>query len=71
MARNPVSHNRTKHIDIQHHYVREAVRDNVIVLKHCSSKEMIADILTKPLHRGQFTYLRDMMGLGYVNRNDN
>ena len=50
MARNPVSHARTKHIDIRYHYVREAVQNQkVINLNYCPTKNMTADILTKPL----------------------
>ena len=35
IAHNAVSHARTKHIDIRYHYVREAIQDNVVVVRHC------------------------------------
>ena len=63
MARNPVSHARTKHIDIRYHYVREAVQKKVISLNYCPSENMTADILTKPLARGRFESLRSLMGM--------
>ena len=63
MGRNPVNHNRTKHIDIRYHYVREAVDDGIITMTYCPTKEMIADALTKPLPRVQFEILRCDMGL--------
>ena len=47
MAKNPVSHVRTKDIDIRYHYVREAVQDGVINLHYCFTEEMIADMLTQ------------------------
>ena len=63
VARNPVSHNRTKHIDIKFHYVREALEDGIIDLMYCPTKQMTADILTKPLARQQFETFRLKMGL--------
>ena len=38
VARNPVSHNRTKHIDIKFHYVREALEDGIIDLTYCPTE---------------------------------
>ena len=49
VARNPVPHNRTKHIDIKFHYVQEALEDGIIDLIYCPTEQMIADILKKPL----------------------
>ena len=63
IAKNPVAHARTKHIDIRYHYIREAVQNGTINLCFCPSENMIADLLTKPLPRGRFTMLRDAMGL--------
>ena len=63
MSKNPVNHNRTKHIDIKYHYMREAMENKVITLTYCPTKEMVADPLTKPLPREQFETLRHDMGL--------
>ena len=54
MAKNPVGHARTKHIDIRYHFVREGVQDGAIALKYIATDEMIADILTKPLPKHRF-----------------
>jgi len=62
ISRNPVEHARTKHIDIRYHFVREAIKDRVIELRYCSSQNMTADILTKPLPRKQFEKLRSDIG---------
>ena len=63
LAKNPISHNRTKHIDIKFHYVREALEDGIINLIYCPTEQMTADILTKPLIRQRFETLRLEMGL--------
>ena len=68
MAKNPVSHHRTKHIDIRYHYVREAVQEGVINLHYCPSEKMVADILTKSLPHGRFETLCLLMGLEPVPR---
>lgn len=47
---NPVYHNRTKHIDIKYHYVREIVNKNYVKIEYMATQEMIADIFTKGLH---------------------
>ena len=63
IAKNPTAHARTKHIDIRYHYVREAVQGGVVDVRYCPTDQMIADLLTKPLPRGQFEILRLAMGM--------
>lgn len=57
LPRNPVFHNRSKHIDIQYHYTRELVKAGSIGLAYLPTKEMLADLLTKSLPRGQHEFL--------------
>jgi ribonuclease HI len=47
LAKNPVAHARAKHIDIRHHFIREAVQDNIIWVQYIPTAEMTADSLTK------------------------
>ena len=54
MAKNPVGHAGTKHIDMRYHFVRERVQNGAIILKYVRSGDMIADILTKPLPKHSF-----------------
>jgi hypothetical protein len=49
LSKNPEYHARSKHIDIQYHYVREIIQSGQVSLKYVSTKDNIADVLTKPL----------------------
>ncbi len=54
LAHNPVLHSRTKHIDIQHHYIWDDISAGEIQLTYMPTAEMIADGLTKPLTHAKF-----------------
>lgn len=58
-----IFHARTKHIEIQYHFIRELVKSKTVALVHCPSKNMMGDLLTKPLGRGLFQWLRNLVGL--------
>ena len=49
LANNPEHHAKTKHINIQYHFIQEHVTNNTIQLSHISTKEQLADMLTKAL----------------------
>ena len=63
LSKNPVFHGRSKHIDVQFHFLRDMVKDGSIELKHYSSQSQVTDIMTKPLKLEQFLNLRSKMGL--------
>ena len=63
LCKNPKFHSRTKHIDIKYHFIREKIKDSEITLKYCSTQEMIADALTKPLGKIKFQRFKDLMGV--------
>jgi hypothetical protein len=64
LAKNPLYHHRTKHIDIQYHFVREMVKDKVIDLTFIPTDQQLADGLTKPLDLTKTQVL--VKGLGLV-----
>ncbi|XP_036148378.1 secreted RxLR effector protein 161-like [Monomorium pharaonis] len=63
LAMNPVHHARSKHIDIRHHFVRDAVSRNLVTIQHVSTDEMATDILTKGLPRGRHENYMKLLGL--------
>lgn len=66
LSRKPKFHNRTKHIDIAHHFIREKVKDKVIYVKYCETEQMLADIMTKPLSKVLFEKFKDKLGVKEV-----
>jgi hypothetical protein len=63
LANNPVSHSRAKHIDIRHHFVREAIQDKIIWVQYIPTAEMTADSLTKALGREKHEKCTVRMGM--------
>jgi hypothetical protein len=51
---NPVEHSRTKHIDIQHHFLRDHQQKGHIDVYHISTENQLADIFNKPLDEKRF-----------------
>eukprot|EP00253_Pinus_taeda_P006535 PITA_06535 len=63
ISNNPVMHSKTKHIPIKYHFLREQVLEQKVKLEYVPSKEQVVDILTKPLPRETFEYLRRKLGV--------
>ena len=49
LARNPIFHTHTKHIEMHYHFIRERVQPGDVDLKHINTKLQVADIFTKAL----------------------
>lgn len=63
LANNPVHHSRSKNIDLRYHFIRSLVKKNHVSLEYVKTKELLADILTKPLARINFEGLLHRLGL--------
>jgi hypothetical protein len=65
LTNGTVTHSHAKHIDIHHHFIRKRVALNSeIDLQYVSTKEMLADILTKQLPCEAFERYRKALGVG-------
>lgn len=63
LSSNHQSLNRTKHIDVRYHYIKDAIKDNVIHVKYVSTLDMPADLLTKGLLAAKHYKFLRMIGL--------
>ena len=63
LCSNLVFHSRMKHVALDYHFIREQVQNGLLRVAHVSSKDQLADALTKPLPRHQFQFLRTKIGL--------
>ena len=64
LAENFVNSDRTKHIAVRMHFIRDQIENNLIKLKYIPTTDQIADVLTKPLGRIQHEKHTKSLGLG-------
>ena len=63
ISKNPVQHSRTKHIEIQHHFIRELVKNGTFTLEFIHTDDQKANLSTKPLGSKCFEFLRQNIGV--------
>lgn len=61
LVKNPEYHKRTKHIDIQYHFIREKFESREIDISYISTDRQLADIMTKALPRDRFERFRNTL----------
>lgn len=66
LAKDPKFHARTKYIGVEHHWIREQIRNEQIELQYISTKKQVADGMTKPLPKDAFFTFRNLLGLELI-----
>jgi hypothetical protein len=63
LAKNPIAHGRSKHIETKFHFLRDQVTKGKIKLSYCNTNDQMADVLTKPLKIERFRDLRKILNV--------
>ena len=66
MSKNLVFHEKSKHIKIKYHYIKDMVQRGAAKLQYVVTDEKIADVLTKPLARVKVEYFREKLGVLHI-----
>eukprot|EP00253_Pinus_taeda_P035611 PITA_35611 len=66
LCKDPVQHQRNKHIELHMHFIRKLIHDHVLEVQYCSTDDQVAEIFTKALTEAKFTKLRYMLGVQEV-----
>ena len=60
---NPIHHGRTKHVQVDRHFIKAKVEDDTICMVYAPTNKQVADVLTKALSRRSFEQLIDKLGM--------
>ena len=69
LSKNSISHARTKHIDLNFHFIRELVENRSIEIFYVSTDFQVADSMTKPVPKLKNDFCREKMGVSKFSRN--
>ncbi|CAA7051267.1 unnamed protein product [Microthlaspi erraticum] len=65
LCANPIFHSRMKHLALDYHFIRNQITSGVLRVAHVSSKDQLADALTKPLTRAPFKSSTSKIGVSH------
>lgn len=63
LTENPIFHDKSKHIEIKYHFIRDYAQKGVVKLEYISTNEQVADNFAKALPRDKHVYFKDKMGV--------
>lgn len=63
IVKNLVHHDRTKHVELDRHFIKEKVEEWILALNRVSTHQQVADILTRGLARIKFEELNSKLGM--------
>ena len=63
IAHNPVLHDRTKHVEVDKHFIKEKIDNSVVCMIYIPTKEQVADVFTKGLYKRQFDFLNGKLAM--------
>ena len=61
LSKNPIKHNRSKHIDIKYHFIRDEVENRRLEIQYVSTEDNVADVFTKPMSKIRFQKFRSSL----------
>ena len=66
IAHNPVQHDRTKHVEVDRHFIKEKLESKLIEVSHVRSQHQLADILTKAVSSQAFNGCLERLGMSNI-----
>ncbi|KAJ9523409.1 hypothetical protein QJQ45_005317 [Haematococcus lacustris] len=66
LLNNPMASARSKHISVHHHFARERAVRGEVMFTYCSTSEMVADVMTKPLAAVKLGYAKEGCGISSI-----
>ena len=63
ISRNPIHHDRTKHVEVDWHFIKKKIESKVLDISYVPTKEQVVDVLTKDLSRSNFKHMVGKLGM--------